>query len=102
MFLNSSVEKIHLQHFYVATYVIGTCGEGSNVADVQSEILFWFLPITALKAALNGGRSKIALGGIRAGVKWAGVELGRRNKGQQGSDGPDLKYAKNIDFMQFY
>ena len=29
---------------------------------------FWFFPIVALKAALNGGRSKFALGGIRAGV----------------------------------
>ena len=32
--------------------------------------------IVGLKAALNGGRSKSAIGVIRAGVKWAGVDLG--------------------------
>ena len=32
--------------------------------------------ISALKAVLNGSKSKIALGGIRAGVKGAGVYLG--------------------------
>ena len=31
--------------------------------------------IVALKAALNGGRSKSAIGVIRAGVKWAGADL---------------------------
>ena len=60
-----------------------------------------FLNLTSpLKAALNGGRSKFDLGGIRAGVKWG--QQGIPKEGRYRDVNTVVANNNNIIIIHFY